>query len=188
MESEPQLDDLVRLEETGQLARETISDSKALDSLVQHMRAELFIFELDYTCPPKLVNGEYDCLGFIYCRLKAHAIAFDTFMQQLQDLSAFLQMGHRNFPLNVERETLISANGCFSLQAKFRAPSQDEPFTVSLYESPTEGCNISGSPLTLRKLIDHQQLIAPFGTVDHRKRAMKCISSTVSQAKRRRTF
>jgi hypothetical protein len=58
-------------------------------------------------------------------------------------------------------------------------------FSICLQEGDSEPCNISWSPLTIRRLISAQGLDAHFGRADHRKRERPS-ESYLPAAKRRR--
>ena len=53
----PGLDDVSEMEEVGRLARESIQTSPTLPKLVQHIRAQLFVFELSSSTPITYCDG-----------------------------------------------------------------------------------------------------------------------------------
>lgn len=81
--AEPPLDDVSKMYQVGRLAREAMLASPMLDRLVRRIRAELFVLELDPTRPCKLVNGIFECVGYITCRLRANTPVLETLMFQL---------------------------------------------------------------------------------------------------------
>ncbi|KFA53721.1 hypothetical protein S40293_09644 [Stachybotrys chartarum IBT 40293] len=166
---EPSLDDVSVMEEIGEIARETMLDSPALDSLVLRMRAELFVFELDPERSIEFVNGMYECVGKIFCRLRANTPAFDAFMTQLDQSSATFLIDGTELPGNFHDCVARLSDGNFCKDIRFRTSSRLNPIAISLREDSTP-CFISGAPFTLQRLVEAQKLGARFGTSDHRKR------------------
>ena len=166
---EPSLDDVDVMQEIGDIARETILDSPALDRLVLHIRAELFFFELNPLRPFQLVNGTYECTGRVVCRLRAGAPEFDSFMAQLDQSAAVFLVGDTVLPGTFQDRYAKQEDGNFSKEITLRTSARSTLFTISLRESDTP-YPISGAPFTLQWLIEAQGLEARFGTADHRKR------------------
>lgn len=76
------------MEEIAQLARGTILGSGELNELIHQIKTQLFIFKLDPLQPPVLVNGEYECINDITCRLQPYTPAFKYFIIKLRESSA----------------------------------------------------------------------------------------------------
>ncbi|KKO96629.1 hypothetical protein THAR02_11267 [Trichoderma harzianum] len=57
----PALDDISSMDEVAGIAREAALGSAAMEQLGRCHRAELFLFELDISRPPRFVGGVYDC-------------------------------------------------------------------------------------------------------------------------------
>ncbi|KAH8655641.1 patatin-like phospholipase-like protein [Xylariales sp. PMI_506] len=166
---EPALDNVLVMDEIRDMARETILDSPSLDKLVSRIRAELFVFELDPDCPYQLVNGIYECVGRIMCRLRAGTNEFDVFMSQLDQSSAVFLVGDAVLPGRFHNHSNKHEDGNFFKKVRFRTTDRLDPLIISLRERDT-ACPISGSPFNLQGLIESQNLEARFGTSDHRKR------------------
>lgn len=166
----PPLDDVEKMEEVSEIARETIAQSPALDELASHLRAELFFFELDDSKLPRFSNGSFSCLGHISCRLEIGTAELEAFMQQLQKASASFQLAGRTLPISFHDRIGGKSWGEIRQAIHFRVPSRQAPFDIVLDEGRGAPCNISGSPFTLEGLIRTQNLEAYFGTADHRKR------------------
>lgn len=182
---EPSLDDVNVMKEIGDIARETILDSSALDRLVFRIRAELFIFELDPRRPFQLINGVYECTGRIHCRLRAKTPEFHALMEQLDQTSATFLVGDSVVQGSFQDRSAKLQDGNFFKEVRLRTPSRVEPFTISLRESDNT-CPISGAPFTLQSLIDAQNLESRFGTADHRKRKWPTEGVEEPQRKRMR--
>ncbi|KAK3933650.1 acyl transferase/acyl hydrolase/lysophospholipase [Diplogelasinospora grovesii] len=180
---EPPLDNVVDMKEISDIARETILGSPALDRLIHRIRAELFVFELDPRCPFRLVNGTYQCVGRILCRLRARTPEFVAFMSQLDQASASFLIGDRVLPGSFQDRSAKREDGNFFKEVRFHTPSRTEPITISLREGGA-ACPISGSPFTLQFLIEVQSLDARFGTADHRKR--KWLNDGGNEVRRKR--
>ncbi|KAK1506523.1 uncharacterized protein CCOS01_16575 [Colletotrichum costaricense] len=164
--AEPPLDDLSDFSD----ADDVFEGLPELERLAICLRAELFVFELNPVQPIRFVNGEFECLGHIRCRLGADSDEFVAFMTQLDAALAFFRVGDRTLAGCFQDQSLLDAGGNFCKEVRFRVASRDEPIPITLWERPAEGCNISGSPFNLRRLVREQRLDAPFGTADHRKR------------------
>ncbi|KAL6406357.1 hypothetical protein AUP68_09147 [Ilyonectria robusta] len=163
---QPALDDVNQTDEIVRIAHETALGSSAIRDLAREMRAEYFLFELDHCRPPQFVNGVYDCVGYISCRLRAGDPSFTAFMQQLTDNNAFLQCGRRVLSAGFQSPSC----GNFYLEVKFHVPTRQGSFEIMLQDGPGNPCNISGSPFTLERLMRQQKLEPWFGTSPHWKR------------------
>ncbi|KAK3173897.1 hypothetical protein K4F52_010380, partial [Lecanicillium sp. MT-2017a] len=81
----PPLDDVERLDEVAEAARSAVEGGQALEGLANHLRAQLFYFELDETDPPQFVNGSFVCKGAVLCRFRVGTPEFEALMTQLTD-------------------------------------------------------------------------------------------------------
>ncbi|KAK2036226.1 FabD/lysophospholipase-like protein [Colletotrichum somersetense] len=172
--AEPSLDDLSELsdvEDGSENTKGTFEGLPELARLVLCIRAELFVFELSPIQPFRFVDGEYECLGHIRCRLGANSDAFVEFMSQLDTACASFRIGDRTLAGGFYDRSPLGNDGHFCKEVRFRVTSREEPVAITLWESPDEGCNISGSPFSLRRLVREQKLDECFGSADHRKRS-----------------
>lgn len=167
------LDDVDNMDLVAQIARDTALNSRQVALLARCIRAELFVFELDATRPPRLKGGAYRCIGHIYCRLRAGTVKFATFMRQLAQRSAVFQCQGR--PLPSGSAFLLPASGTaddddanFCQTVVFQVSSRHALCRIALQEAPSSVCDISGSPFTLDGLVKQQKLDAAFGRDDHR--------------------
>jgi hypothetical protein len=182
---EPPLDDVHVMKEIGDLARETMLDSPALNQLVFRIRAELFFFELDPSYPFQLINGVYDCVGRVLCRLRAGTPEFDALMSQLERSSAQFLVGDKVLRCRFEDNSAKLEDGNFSQTLRFRTSNRNDPLMISLQEKDAS-YPISGAPFTLQWLIEAQNLDARFGMALHRKRNWPIQELEEPQLKRRR--
>ncbi|KAK2666482.1 hypothetical protein RAB80_018139 [Fusarium oxysporum f. sp. vasinfectum] len=93
MGEEPLLDEVSMVERVRQTAHDTATRSSSLRSLCRHLRAELFLFELDELYPPYFLRGAYQCAGRIICRLRAHTPEYKGFIGQLCEREAAFRVG-----------------------------------------------------------------------------------------------
>ncbi|KAH7112381.1 acyl transferase/acyl hydrolase/lysophospholipase [Dactylonectria macrodidyma] len=164
MEDVPLLDKVNEVDHIRQLACETAKDSPDLRILVLHLRAELFLFELDERRPQYFACGAYQCAGYIRCRLRAKTPQYEAFMQQLCEMKATIRFGGQVLEFS---QNDIRKDVCFRVD--FSVPSLSSSFAVRMVEE-RQGFDISGSPFTMKWLIRRQGLDMSFGTTDHRKR------------------
>ncbi|KAJ6439140.1 Galactose-binding domain-like protein [Purpureocillium lavendulum] len=160
----PSLDNIRDIEYLGTTAKKSIRNSPELIRLAHCIRAELFYFELEGK--PRLVNGVYECVGALLCRLAPGTEGFRALMDRLDGVLATLQIGTRVVTAGFRNRT-SHADG-FRKQISFHVSARLTPFSITLCEGPAGECHISGSPFTLDGLIKAQRLDAGFGTADHR--------------------
>ncbi|KAH7393734.1 patatin-like phospholipase-like protein [Cadophora sp. MPI-SDFR-AT-0126] len=179
---EPALDDTTKMQELKAAARAAIHGSKELKRLARCVVAELFVFVLDHD--PSKENGKYLCKGRILCRRRADDPAFDVLMEQLSKKSIkFFVEGH---PLEgLIDNSWLDPKGNFSKRVSIELVDRRSTFTIQLREGNMDPCSISGSPFTIDGLVSAQELNAPFGTSNHRKR-MRVDSADVLCRKRQR--
>ena len=179
---EPALDDTTKMQELKSAARAAIHGSKELKRLARCIVAELFVFVLDHD--PLKENGKYLCTGRILCRRRANHHAFNSLMEQLSKKSIkFLVEGR---PLEgLIDNSWLDPKGNFSKRVSIELVDRRSTFTIQLREGNMDPCSISGSPFTINGLVAAQELSAPFGTSNHRKR-MRVDSADVMCRKRQR--
>ncbi|CZS94309.1 related to calcium-independent phospholipase A2 [Rhynchosporium graminicola] len=163
---EPALDNTTKMQELKTAARAAVHGSTELKRLARCIVAELFVFELDHD--PSRENGKYLCTGRILCRRRANHHAFDILMKQLSKKSIKFFVEGR--PIEGLIDKLIDRRSAF---------------TIQLREGNMDSCSISGSPFTINGLVSAQELSAPFGTSNHRKR-IRVDLADVSYRKRQR--
>ncbi|KAJ6439110.1 putative AC transposase [Purpureocillium lavendulum] len=160
----PSLDNIRDIEYLGTTAKKSIRNSPELIRLAHCIRAELFYFELEGK--PRLVNGVYECVGALLCRLAPGTEGFRVLMDRLDGVLATLQIGTRVVTAGFRNRT-SHADG-FRRQISFHMSARLTPFSITLCEGPAGECHIGGSPFTLDGLVKAQRLDAGFGTADHR--------------------
>lgn len=160
----PSLDNIKDIEYLGATAKKSIRNSPELIRLAHCIRAELFYFELEGK--PRLVNGVYECVGTLLCRLAPGTEGFKALIDRLDGLLATLQIGTRVVTAGFRNRT-SNADG-FRKHITFHVSARLTPFSITLCEGPAGECHISGSPFTLDGLVKAQRLDAGFGTADHR--------------------
>lgn len=167
-EDAPALDDVKGMGEVARMARECALGSREMERLAKCFRAQLFVFELSPSCPPKYVSGAYQCTGYVSCRFRAGTPEFNTFVGQLKCSSAMLRCRRRAL-YKFSMDSWESPDNIF-VPVALQVPSRQFEFEISLQEDEESISNISGSPFTLEKMLQQQKIESVFGTDDHRKR------------------
>ncbi|KEY75282.1 hypothetical protein S7711_08625 [Stachybotrys chartarum IBT 7711] len=173
--SEPRLDDVQAIPEMKAKVHDDASLSAKIDDVVRYMIASLFYFELDVM--PHRYGGRYLGSGHILCSIKAQDPAFPTLMERLKS-SRFQIDGHADMQ--------VVDDNCFDKHGNFRKPvklNTEGRFAITLSQQTEEPSHISGSPLSVEKLVKLQGLSAVFGRPDHRKRKR---SGSMDKPKRKR--
>ncbi|RBR26543.1 uncharacterized protein FIESC28_00660 [Fusarium coffeatum] len=165
MEKEPVLDQVGDVDYVQRAARNAIRKSLDVRRLCHHLRAELFLFELDEEHPPYFAHGAYQCSGRIICRLRAQTVEYEGFLRQLCKREAFFRLGTQNLAVKYEN---IEKDLCY--EVRFAVPSLSGDIPITLNETLEEEYHINGSPFTLDWLVRRQELDASFGTSNHRLR------------------
>jgi hypothetical protein len=175
---ESRLDDAKCIPELKARAQEDDSISQDIDKIARRIIASRFYFELDSN--PEKHDGRYMISGRILCTIRCKDEAFSGLINQLSAVSAQLFLNDR--PVSAIQDlSCYGRDGNFCKLIQF---STEGKFTISLMQG--ELCNISGSPFSTERLIKEQQLDAPFGTPDHRKR--KCTAKCEYPRKRQRCY
>ncbi|WKT54352.1 hypothetical protein QSH57_004936 [Fusarium oxysporum f. sp. vasinfectum] len=162
----PLLDEVSMVERVRQTAHDTATRSSSLRRLCRHLRAELFLFELDELHPPYFLRGAYQCAGHIICQLSAHTPEYKEFIRQLCERQAAFRVGAQFLRITYEN---INTDLCFKVN--FAVPTLSSSISIALLEGADEESHINGSPFAIEWLIRRQALNAGFGTSDHRELA-----------------
>lgn len=160
----PRLDNVECIPALKKLVQEDSSISGDIDSIAQCMVASLFYFELDSI--PERDNGRYVGSGCIFCTIRHIDPAFQVLMHQLSVISA-------QFLFNGCPISSVNDPSCYGRDGNFRKRVQfvtEDSFTISLTLGMGKPFNISSSPCSVKTLLVAQQLDAPFGRADHKKR------------------
>ncbi|KAL7754849.1 hypothetical protein ACKLNR_015189 [Fusarium oxysporum f. sp. zingiberi] len=166
MGEEPLLDEASMVERVRQTAHDTATRSSSLRRLCRHLRAELFLFELDELHPPYFLRGAYQCAGRIICRLRAHTPEYKGFIRQLCEREAAFRVGAQFLRVTYED---INTDLCYKVN--FAVPNLSSSISIALLEGTDEESHINGSRFAIEWLIRRQALNAGFGTSDHRELA-----------------
>jgi hypothetical protein len=180
---EPSLDNIEDLAYLGQIARESIHNSPELIRLAHCIRAELFFFELSQK--PRLLNGVYDCTGYLICRLPQGTPGFTALMDRLDEESATFKMGSRCLSGDMGSNTTTGDGVYWRRMIKFQVSGRRTLFSVTLTEGPLGDIPISGSPFTIDWLVRAQRLDAVFGSSDHRPISVTAFDSIANPRKRK---
>ncbi|KAJ4077373.1 hypothetical protein NW760_015325 [Fusarium oxysporum] len=162
MGEEPLLDEVSMVERVQQMAYDTATRSPTLRRLCRHLRAELFLFELDKLHPPYFLRGAYQFAGRIICQLRAHTPEYEGFIRQLCERAAAFRVGAQLLKVTCEN---INTDLCFKVN--FAVPNLSSSISIALLEGADEESHINGSPFATEWLIRRQALNACFGTSDH---------------------
>ncbi|KAH7308904.1 phospholipase [Stachybotrys elegans] len=173
--SEPRLDDVRAVPGMKSKVNEDSSLSAKVDNVIRYMIASLFYFELEAI--PHRYGGRYLGSGHILCSVKAKDPAFPPLMERLKS-SKFRIDGYAD--MQAVDDNCFDENGNFRKLVKLETEGR---FAITLSEQTTEPCHISGSPLSVEKLVKLQGLSAVFGRSDHRKRKR---SGSIDKPKRKR--
>jgi hypothetical protein len=122
-------------------------------------RASLFYFELDSI--PKVVDDTFIGSGSIFCGLSKLDDAYTALLRRIENAS-FLLNGAR-----ILTPAMRNADGKYQLQICLKVRDR---FTIQLQENGSGAYHISGSPFSVLKLENMQELHSYFGRSDHGKR------------------
>lgn len=180
---EPRLDNVEDLAYLGQIARESIRKSPELIRLAHCIRSELFFFELSQK--PRLLNGVYNCTGYLICRLPRGTPGFTALMDRLDEESATFKMGSRCLSGDIDSSPTTGDGVHWRRMIKFQVSGRKTLFSVTLREGPMGDFPISGSPFTIDRLVGAQRLDAVFGSSDHKPFNVIAFDSIVNARKRK---
>jgi hypothetical protein len=164
----PRLDNIQSIPELQLKAQEDSSASEVIENIARCAIASIFYFKL--TSLPERRNGDYIGTGFILCWLRQDDPAFEALFNKLSRTSATFYLNDDPIPGVIGDGSFIGRDGNFRKLVELNLNGR---FTISLKQSDSEPCNISGSPYLIERLITAQDLDAHFGTADHgtRKRS-----------------
>jgi hypothetical protein len=174
--NEPCMDDVQAMPELKLKVDEDTWLSAKIDSLVRHLIASLFYFELDAV--PHRYGQRYLGNGHILCSIKTQDPAFPALMERLKS---------SGFRIDGCLDSQAIDESCFDQNGNFRKPvtlNTEGGFAITLSQQTSESCHISGSPFSVEKLVKLQNLSAVFGRSDHKKRKRL---ETVDYPKRKRS-
>lgn len=180
---EPRLDDAKCIPDLVSKVETDRSLSARIDEVVRCLTAALFHFELDLL--PERREGRYMVTGRILCSIRRGEKAFEALFGKLGASAGFLVDG---WPLAGSGRDPSRFDGDGNFRMRVEVETSDN-FTVSLKQGGGgKAYDISGSPFSVRRLVEAQGLDAPFGRGDHgrRKRPFAC-GCDVPPAKRRRS-
>ena len=159
---EPPLDDLSTVGELKTQTMEYIKSSSTIPTIMDSMYAAMFYFELEDL--PRFINGRYECVGHIFCRLNLPPNGRQYLYSQLIATSSwFLIHGHPTACVL----KVLKGHPPFKRRVQFVVDTLSESIAISIRGITSMPRLISGFPISLKNLIDSQQLYAPFGRADH---------------------
>ena len=161
---EPQLDDIMSIPGLKSEVQGNDSISDEIDHVARCMIASLFYFELD--SKPERNDGKYIGSGRILCSLRSHEPSFKELFDRLSSIPAQFYLDQHVIAA-VEDSPCFDKDGNFRIQVELNTADR---FAISLQERSSEPYNISGSPFSVRKLIQAQAFDASFGRPGHKKR------------------
>lgn len=160
---EPSLDDATQISTLKENTEQTVSGrNAAVTTVVDYMISSMFYFELDSL--PRFDGRRYSCEGFIYCRLDLPRDGLYYLYYQLATTSSYfyIQGNPVRCVKSIPQDSLP-----FRRRINFTVNRKDEVIGMSIRGITSKPRELSGFPTTLDKLISHQRLESPFGTIDH---------------------
>jgi len=176
---EPRLDDADSIPDLRSRVLEDSFIPKVIDNIARCAVASLFYFELDSI--PKYIKENYIGTGRILCVLRKGDPAYSALFDQLSRASAVFYIDDHQLPGFIDDKSSSDHDGNFQKRVNLAVSAK---FSICLQEGDSEPCNISWSPLTIRRLVSAQGLDAHFGRADHLKKRPS--ESGLPAAKRRR--
>lgn len=133
-----------------------------MTAVVDYMISSMFYFELDSL--PRFDGRRYSCEGFVYCRLDLPRDGLYYLYYQLATTSShfYIQGNPVRCVKSIPQDYLP-----FRRRINFTVNKRDEVIGMSIRGITSKPREQSGYPTTLDKLISHQRLEGPFGTIDH---------------------
>jgi hypothetical protein len=159
---EPQLDDVASIGQLKSQTNASLQRNATLLAAMDAIWASIFYLELEDL--PIIVNGHYQCVGHLCCRLRAPPQGRKFLYAKLFETSSWFIIQGRPTPCV---PALPRAFPPFKRRVQFEVDSLDECISISLRGITSKPAVISGLPSSLRRLIQSQQLRAPFGRSDH---------------------
>jgi hypothetical protein len=161
----PRLDDIQSIPKLQLKAQEDSSASKVIKNIACYAIASIFYFKL--TSLPERRNRNYISTGFILYWLRQDDPAFKDLFDKLSKALATFYLNNDPIPRVISDGSFFGGDGNFWKRVELNLNGR---FTISLKQSDSEPCNISGSPYLIERLITTQDLDAHFGTADYGKR------------------
>jgi hypothetical protein len=163
---EPNLDQVSQIPQMAEKAQEQFLTSKDIDILAHHFIAAHFHFELETV--PERVRNQYSGAGYILCDLKRSHPAYEALLSRLSKGSARFYLNNRLISGRIEDRSFIGRNGGFCKRVEFQ--TMETKLSIGLKLQGFQPQNISGSPFSIDKRVEAQNLDAYFGQANHRKR------------------
>lgn len=184
--AEPPLDDLECIDGLRKSVHLQPQGARDRADAASALLVASFYFELELL--PKYEAGQYLCTGMIRCR---------------NDFDAVLKSLTRIHTSQLELMTEIESLGILTMddvcknchlyhkRVQFHVQQLEDIITISIKINGLERRKITGFPHSMQWFIRQQQLVAPFGTIDHdRALSMKhqsCISHDAHREGQRKT-
>ena len=160
---EPGLDDVSVMEDLKRKTSQCIDSEFSLLSVTDSILGSFFYFELQEL--PVMVDGQFECIGNIYCRFKNNSLALDRLLRRLIHCSAHFVVAERPVPCTGDME----AGGwkTFQRPVRFSVLRLSDEIDIHIDHITSQPVSISGFPQSVDGLIQQQQLYRPFGRSDH---------------------
>ena len=178
-EWEPDLDETSKIQELAAKAREEYRESAEVDTVAQCIVASYFHFELG--SKPRKIKGKHHGFGYIRCRLPRNSPAFEALLVQLSKGAARFFLGDCPIPGRLEDRSFIDCDGDFRKRVEFEVK---DDIVIFLKEGNAQARHVSGSPYTVKRLVEAQGLDNDFGRADHRKRTIPVECETSARKRR----
>jgi hypothetical protein len=170
---EPDLDDTSAIQSLKSLANAFITSNPKATLVRDTMIASSFYFELDTF--HQLRGGSYQCSGTIFCRLPLLDYhGRKRLYHSLKQKSASFRVMDR--PIACV-EDIPRGMPAFRRPVTFRVKSMNEQIHITMTDITSQATPISGFPQCLSQLISAQNLLQPFGAIDHKviERPLPCL-------------
>jgi hypothetical protein len=161
--TEPRLDNTEVIPELIAKVEADKSLSKSINNAADCLIASLFYFELDSM--PEWRDGRYLLNGRILCSIRRNDTAFHGLLTKMAQIPAKFWINDGEIAKWVSDVPEKDQNFCIRIQME----TSDE-FTVSIRHICGTEYSISGSPFSVKSLVEAQGLHAHFGRADHGKR------------------
>ncbi|KAI9848884.1 MAG: hypothetical protein M1837_006400 [Sclerophora amabilis] len=162
LESEPDLDDTLKMGALKAMAREHITSNSQVQDILDSIYASMFYFELD--CLPKFYNGVVQCSGFVCYRLRSTTKSRSRLYERLTQTSSQFIISGRAIPCV---DFIPKSIPPFKKHLRFTTQSLDAQVSISISGLTTRPRSISGLPKSVKELIALQRLDVPFSQADH---------------------
>ena len=156
------IDDITSIQPLREQTRKSITTNSQLQSIRDSLFASMFYFELQET--PKFINGEFECKGYIYCRVDLPKTGREYLYEELIRTSSFFLVS--GCPIACVNKVFKSAPP-FRREIRFSTNFLTDIVYISIRGITSKPVSISGLPRPLNDLIRVQKFHVPFGRVDH---------------------